>query len=426
MVYLSAIKRNAYLLVARYFRWWADISLRRWNPRIIAVTGSVGKTTVLHLIEHQLGKKAHYSHNANSAFGIAFDIVGLRGITNTKLRWLYLLIAVPVRALTYTNRGEYYVVEIDGERPDEVEFVANWLKPEVSLWVSLGSSHAVYFDQQVASGKFATVEYAIAHEFSRLPEHTSRYIIANGDDDLIRSSLEKVRVNTSYVSLSDLKNYAVWPERSEFDMGDDGVYTFDYPMPRETALQLAIVDKLLDYLDIEADRSMKGFVMPPGRSSFFEGIDGIKLIDSSYNAHLISMCSIIDMFDVMQAEHKWLVLGDMIEQGESEQDQHEQLARRILESRVERVVLIGRRLRKYALPILQDSTEFQVTCFDDPIAALDYIHSEIKGTETLLFKGSQYLEWIVEKLLANPVHDKLLLARQEPAARKRRAKRGLV
>lgn len=426
MVYLSKIKRSAYLLVARYFRWWADISLRRWDPRIIAVTGSVGKTTVLHLIEHQLGKKAHYSHNANSAFGIAFDIVGLRGITNTKLRWLYLLLAVPVRALTHKNRGEYYVVEIDGERPHEVEFIASWLRPEVSLWVSLGHSHAVYFDRQVTSGQFATVEDAIAHEFSRLPEHTSRYIIANGDNELIRSSLEKIRVSTSYVSLKDLRAYAVWPERSEFDFGDSRVYSFSYPMPRETALQLAIVDKLLDYLELEADRSMKDFVMPPGRSSFFEGIEGIKIIDSSYNAHLMSMRSILDMYDVMQTEHKWLVLGDMIEQGKSEQDQHEQLARRVLDSRVDRVVLIGRRLKKYALPILQDASTFQVACFDDPIAALDYIHSEITGNETLLFKGSQYLEWMVEKLLANPERDKKLLARQEPAARKRREKRGLV
>lgn len=426
MVYLGILKRSAYLAVARYFRWWSDKSLRRWNPRIIAVTGSVGKTTVLHLIEHQLGKKAHYSHNANSAFGIAFDIVGLRGITNTKLRWLYLLIAVPLRSLTYTNRGEYYVVEIDGERPDEVEFVASWLKPEVSLWVSIGNSHAVYFDKQVASGKFDSVEDAIAHEFSRLPEHTSKYIIANGDEALILSSLKKLRVTTSYVSMNDLQSYAVWPERSEFDLGNGRVYKFDYPMPRETALQLAMVDKLFDYLDIEVDLSMKNFVMPPGRSSYFEGIDGIKLIDSSYNAHLISMRSILDMFDAMQTEHKWLILGDMIEQGKSEQDQHEQLARRILKSDIERVVLIGRRLRHYTLPLIQDNPDTQVACFDDPIAALDYIHSEINGNETLLFKGSQYLEWIVEKLLANPERDKPLLARQEPAARKRREKRGLV
>ncbi|HTK39488.1 MAG TPA: Mur ligase family protein [Patescibacteria group bacterium] len=426
MGYLSSLKRKAYLIVARYFRWWADKALRRWQPRIIAVTGSVGKTTMLHLIENQLGKRAHYSHNANSAFGIAFDIVGLRGITNTKLRWFYLLIAVPWRAMTFTRHREYYVVEIDGERPDEVEFLASWLRPEVTIWVSIGNSHAVYFDRQVAAGEYETVEEAIAHEFSRLARHTTKYVIANGDEPLVRASLEKVRVRTDFVSLSELQDYAVWPNRAEFSFGESQVYTFSYPMPKETGLQLGMLAKLLLYLELPIEYSLKGFTMPPGRSNYFDGVQGTKLVDSSYNAHLISMRSVLDMFDVMQTDHKWLVLGDMIEQGKSERDQHEQLAHRILESNAERVILVGRRLKTYTLPIVQTSPTFQVACFDSPLEAYDYIHSEIHGGETLLFKGSQYLEWIVEKLLNDPTHDKALLARQEPAAIKRRKKRGLL
>lgn len=426
MRYLSSLKKKAYLVVARYFRWWANKALLRWQPRIIAVTGSVGKTTMLHLIEQQLGKRAHYSHNANSAFGIAFDIVGLRGITNTKLRWLYLFVAVPWRALTFTRTREYYVVEIDGERPDEVDFIASWLHPEVTLWVSVGNSHAVYFDKQVAAGTFDSVEAAIAHEFARLPRHTKKYIIANGDEQRIRDSLAKIRTRIDYVSLDNLTQYTVTPGTSSFSFGTSRTFQFAYPMPRETALQLSMLEKLLQYLELDVDYSMPNFTMPPGRSSYFAGIESTHLIDSSYNAHLISMRSMIDTLDAMEVPHKWLVLGDMVEQGKSEQDLHEQLARRILEADVERVILIGRRLKQYALPILRDATKFQVAAFDTPIDAYDYIHSELQGGETLLFKGSQYLEWVVEKMLANPKEDRKLLARQEPAARKRRKKRGLV
>lgn len=414
------------MVVAGYFRWWANKSLQRWQPRIIAVTGSVGKTTMLHLLEQQLGKRAHYSHNANSAFGIAFDIVGLRGITNTKLRWLYLLVAVPLRSLSFTRTREYYVVEIDGERPNEVEFVASWLRPEVTLWVSLGNSHAVYFDKQVAAGMFSSVETAIAHEFARLPRHTTKYVIANGDEQLIRDSLTKVRIRTDYVSLADLQRYTVTPSQTDFTLRDTHTFHFSYPMPRETGLQLGILEKLMAYLGLEIDYSMPNFTMPPGRSSYFAGIESTHLIDSSYNAHLISMRSMIDMLDAMDMPHKWLVLGDMIEQGKSERDLHEQLARRIIESDAERVVLIGRRLKRYALPILQGSASLQIAAFDSPDEAYDYIHGEIRGGETLLFKGSQYLEWIVGKMLANPDQDKKMLARQEPSAQKRRKKRGLT
>ncbi len=426
MIHLGSLKRKAYLIVARYFRWWADIALRRWHPRVIAVTGSVGKTTMLHLIEHELGRRAHYSHNANSAFGIAFDIVGLRGITNSKLRWFYLILAVPYRALTYRRKGEYYVVEVDGERPDEVEFVASWLRPEVTIWVSLGNSHAVYFDRQVAAGAFENVEDAIAHEFARLPAHTRTYIIANGDEARIRTSLERIRVRTDFVSLDDLTDYTVMPDTSSFTLKSGRTYAFTYPMPRENALQLSLLDKLLAYLSLDSEESMEDFIMPPGRNSYFDGIENTKLIDSSYNAHLISMKSMLDMLDEIDVEHKWLVLGDMIEQGKSEQEQHDQLAQRILESDVERVILIGRRMKQHVAPIVETSSRFQTTVFDSPIGALDYIQSELRGGETLLFKGSQYLEWLVEKLLAHPERDRVLLARQEPAARKRREKRGLL
>ena len=91
MALIANTKKKLYLFAARYFRFFANISLKRWRPRIIIVTGSAGKTTMLNLIESQLGTKAHYSHNANSAFGIAFDVLGQRGITGSRLHWLALI-----------------------------------------------------------------------------------------------------------------------------------------------------------------------------------------------------------------------------------------------------------------------------------------------------------------------------------------------
>ena len=99
------IKKKFYFIAAGYFRFFVKRAFKRWSPRVIAITGSVGKTTMLHLIEQELGSRAHYSHDANSAFGIAFDLVGLKGIYGSKLRWLYLILAVPFRSLFY-NRTE--------------------------------------------------------------------------------------------------------------------------------------------------------------------------------------------------------------------------------------------------------------------------------------------------------------------------------
>ncbi|MBQ1528142.1 hypothetical protein IIZ77_00655, partial [Candidatus Saccharibacteria bacterium] len=97
MTKIARLKKRFYFVAAGYFRFFANFAYRRWSPRVIAVTGSVGKTTMLHMIEYQLGSKAHYSHDANSAFGIAFDMVGIKGIRGSKFRWAYLIFAVPFR-----------------------------------------------------------------------------------------------------------------------------------------------------------------------------------------------------------------------------------------------------------------------------------------------------------------------------------------
>ncbi len=124
MTLISKFKKKFYFVAASYFKLWANISLKKWHPRIIMITGSAGKTTMLNLVESQLGAKAHYSHNANSAFGIAFDILGMHGITGSKWHWLSLILSAPGRSFSYRRHEKFYVVECDVDRPHEAEFIA--------------------------------------------------------------------------------------------------------------------------------------------------------------------------------------------------------------------------------------------------------------------------------------------------------------
>ena len=420
MISTARIKKRLYLTVVRYFRFFANISLRRWHPRIIAVTGSVGKTTLLNLLEVQLGDRAHYSHNANSAYGICFDILGMDGVRGSKLKWLYLFVAAPITSLWFRHKQEFYVVEIDGERPKETEFLARWLKPEVTLWVSVGRTHAVYFDGQVRAGKFATVEDAIVNEFSYLPRYTSSLVAYNADSPLIVRAMESIEVYKVGVNADALESYQVWPDKTEFVVNST-TYTFHEPMPRELYVQLALLKALAEYLNEPVVQDLSGYVQPPGRSNYFPGKKGVRLIDSSYNAHLISMESIVHLYSEMQAPKKWIVIGDIVEQGEAEASEHRKLGQLLSQARFDRYVLVGRRTQKHTYPELDwDRT----VTFLYPRDAAKYLERELTGDETVLFKGSQYLEGVIEHLLENPA-DAAKLPRQEPAAKKRRAKWGL-
>ncbi|HMS92781.1 MAG TPA: cyanophycin synthetase [Candidatus Saccharibacteria bacterium] len=421
MISTARVKKRLYLIVVRYFRMFANISLKRWKPRIIAVTGSVGKTTLLNLLEVQLGARAHYSHNANSSYGIAFDILGMDGVRGSKLRWFYLFVAAPVRSVWFRHNEEFFVVEIDGERPKETEFLASWLQPEVTLWVSVGRTHAVYFDGQVKAGLFDSVDEAIVHEFSYLPKYTSKLVAFNGESELIVRTMEAIE-GAEKVGVTDalVTDYKVWPDKTKITVGDV-TYVFNEPMPGEVYTQLALLAELAKYLGEPAVTDLTAYVQPPGRSNFFEGKNGVRLIDSTYNAHLISVQSIIDLYKDMQTEHKWIVIGDIVEQGEAEAEEHAKLGRLLREAEFERYVLVGRRTQKYTYPEMDAD---RTVTFLHPKDALNYLETELAGNETVLFKGSQYLEGVVEHLLADP-HDIAKLPRQEPAAKKRRAKWGL-
>ena len=436
MTLVMRLKKKFYFLAANYFRFFANISLRRWKPRVIAITGSVGKTTMLNLVESTLKTKAHYSFNANSAFGVAFDIVDMDGVHGSKWRWLSLIIGVPFKSLFYTHREKFYIVEIDGERPHEAEFLAKWLKPEVTIWVSLGLSHAVQFEKQVEAGIFPNLEKAITHEFATLPENTQKLILIDKDVDLMNRAIDKIvakgktKAEVIKCSKGELLNYTVYPNKTEFVMNfssqpklNEFTITFKNPMQRDLAIQLSMLSKLCEYLHIQIPSDFSDMREAPGRNTFLKGINNLKIIDSSYNAHLISMESILKMYRSMRTGHKWLVIGDMVEQGSIEQHEHEKLADAIIASEPEQVILIGRRTHEYTYPILKKQG-IKVNTFDDPKQALEFIQQNAVNGETILFKGSQYLEWIIEKLLLNS-KDAERLPRREKAAEKRREKRGL-
>ena len=386
---------------------------------MIAITGSAGKTTMLNLVEHEMGKKAHYSHDANSAFGVPFDLLGLKGIRGSKLKWFYLFAMAPLKAVFKRHKEKFYVVEIDGERPHEAESLAKWLKPEVTIWVSIGRSHAVQFEKEVEDGNYNDLDEAITAEFANLPENTSKRVYIDADSKAMVKATEGIQAKVVQIRKKDLKKYVVYPNSTDFTYGDT-TFHFNHPEPRELAFNLLVLQDLMKYLKLPFNGDFSDIKMAPGRSSYFKGIKGIDIVDSSYNAHMISMSSVLDMAKRMHAEHKWLVIGDIVDQGSLTEEEHRKLAKLIADVSPEKVILVGRRTKEYTAPELK-KLGIPAVATTDPKKALEYIEKKIRGRETLIFKGSQYLEWIIEKLLANPADAKKLCRREKAAVARRKS-----
>lgn len=415
----SMFKKRFYFVVAKYFRHFANKAYKRWNPRVIAITGSAGKTTMMMMLEHEIGKKAHFSHDANSAFGIPFDMLGLKGIRGSKLRWFWLIIAAPFRGWFYKHKEKFYVVEIDGERPHEAEFLAEWLKPEVTIWVSIGLSHAVQFEKEVENGNFENVSEAIVAEFANLPANTSERVYIDADSKIMVDATKDISAKVIAIKKSEVKKYVVYPDSTDFTYGDT-TFHFNHPEPKDIAFNLLVVQDLMKYLKLKFNPDFTEVKIAPGRSSYFKGVKGVDIVDSSYNAHMISMTSVLDMAKRIHADRKWLVIGDIVDQGSLEEEEHKKLAKMIAEVKPEKVILVGRRTKKYTAPELK-KLGVSAVATTDPRKALEYIEKRITGKETLIFKGSQYLEWIIEKLLANPKDAKKLCRREKAAVNRRKS-----
>lgn len=416
---IRAIKQALYFPIANYFRFWAKIQLNFWRPKIIVVTGSSGKTTLLHLIESQIGKKAKYSHHANSACGIPFNILGLTRKKLTPDEWIALFFLAPFKAFKSKPQEKFYIVEADCDRPGEGKFLASLLNPEITLWINSGLSHSVNFDSLVKNKYFDSVGEAIAHEFGYFLEYTKKLVITNGDSSFIKKQLKRAKAPVEIVTKKELTSYKINENNTEFIVKNKK-YSINFIVPREIFYSIRMTSFLVKSLDLPFDSTFKNLVLPSGRNSIFKGIKNTTIIDSTYNATPEGMKTILQMFDQYSSENKWVVLGDMIELGEEEKKEHEKLAELLNSMKLQKIILIGPRVSKYTFSGLNPSLD-GVEKFIMPKDGLSYILKNIQGGESMLFKGARFLEGIIERLLQNKEDVNNLVRREEVWQNRRRA-----
>ncbi len=412
---LKYIKRILYFPVAHYFSFFAKIRLSLWKPTIVVITGSNGKTTLLHLIESQLGNKAKHSHHANSSFGIPFNILGLDRKELTLGEWPSLFLLAPARAFKSPPKENLYIVEADCDRPNEGKFLSSLLKPEVIIWLTVSKTHSLNFNNLET----------IANEFGYFLEVSSKLAILNGDNNLITKQIPRTQAKLGKIyKQNHLKAYQIFRSSTEFKI-DNNEYLFKFLLPEDTFYSITACKLLLNYLNLAFDSSFKNFTLPPGRSSIFKGIKNTTIIDSSYNATPASMSASLNMYKIYPANKKWVILSDMIELGEEEEIEHQKLAKLIVDTKLDKVILMGPRIVKYTLPkLLEIEPKIAVEIYLTPIEVLNYLKKNITGGEVLFFKGARFLEGIIEHLLKDK-KDVSKLCRREKVWVERRKKWGL-
>lgn len=401
----NRIKKSLYFPLAYYFYIFAKIRLSIWRPLIVVITGSSGKTTTLGLVEAQIGNKAKYSHNANSSYGIPFDILNIRRKTLKIYEWPVIFLSAPFLAFNRSFKEKIYIVEADCDRPYEGTFLGSLLNPDITIWLNVSNTHSANFEDPVLTSN--DVSTKIVKEFGEIARLTKKLVIYNADDSQISTYCRGLNLDKIAIDLSKHKTaeYQVSKVSTMFSFGSIK-YKFNFLLPQATFYSLLAIRSLLDYLNLSEDKSYLKFKLPPGRSSMFTGINDSVIIDSTYNSNYDSMGQVLMMFDKIRSTKKVIVIGDMIELGGLEKKEHIKLANLLQGIRFDKLVLIGPRCKKYIHPLFPRSKSY--------LKARDaylYLYKNIRNS-TVLFKGSGFLEGLVEKMLLNKQDAERLVRRE--------------
>lgn len=334
-------------------------------PRLIAITGSNGKTTTKELMAAVLSTR--------------FKVLATRGNLNNH-------IGVPLTLLQIRDE-EYAVVEMGANHAGEIARLAGIAAPDVGLITNVGKAHLEGF------GSLQGVLEAKSELYAYLATHGGRGIVDGRDQLLLDRARElglALKVAGPGADLPvevKLLGQSPWLEL-ELVLGDEafqlqsrlvGAYNLQNILLAAAAgLHFGIPKKSIA-------EAIGSYVPENQRSQLLEG-GGNKVVLDSYNANPTSMRESISGLLSYATEPTMLILGDMAELGSSSLDEHRQLVRWIGSLGVDRILLAGPQFYQVSEP------SEKMLVFRDRKDLEAWLEKENPRGFHILLKGSRIME----------------------------------
>ena len=408
----------------------AKLLLRRTKPTIVAVIGSVGKTSVKDAIytvikDRVYTRKSEKSYNSD--VGVPLSILGLENAWSNPFRWLKNIIDGLSIALFPGKYPLVLVLEMGVDRPGDMDSLASWIKPDVLVLTRLP-------DVPVHVEYFASPEAVMEEKLKLVGALKSDGVFVYNQDDQkvleVANGLLQKKVSYSRYSLSDFTGSAdkiVYQDgkaigfefvlthgdattlmRVEGSLGVQQVYNF---------AAAAAVGSVFDVSIEDAADALRTHVPPPGRMRLVPGVKDTIIIDDSYNSSPAA-CerSLQTLKELKGVRRRIAVLGDMLELGQYSIPEHERIGALAAQS-ADILMTLGVRARSIAEGALEYGMhEQQILQYDNGEQAANELEEMLEPGDVVLVKGSQGIraEKIVEEVMAEPELASELLVRQSP------------
>ncbi len=358
---------------------------RRRNPfTVVAITGSVGKTTTRQIIYHVLSQRFR-THQARRSFN---NNIGL-----------------PLTLLSAEPQTEIIVAELGSNHPGEIAYLTGIAQPNIAVVTNVYPAHLDGF------GSLAT----IVREKLSIAEGLAGdgTLIINSDiESLVAACRAGGRRFCTFGKSSEAtyraENIACEALRSAFTINGAKVRL---PLPGPGNVENALAAwAVCDQLGLSAEAFAEAVATIQGVAMRAEPVQigTLTVLNDCYNANPASMKNALAMLRNLRpagngSRERRLVFicGEMAELGKQTEPLHAELGAAVAEANVDLLVTIGKPPRITADAALESSRQrLQVQCFDDTASACERMRELIRENDIILVKGSRMarLERVVERL----------------------------
>ncbi len=265
-------------------------ALRRRGPVVIAITGSVGKTSTKDAVAAAISgatdatvRKSEKSFN--SEIGVPLAILGLSNAWSSPLGWIKNIIGGYFAAHS-KNFPEILILEIGADHPKDISSIAKWLKVDVVVFTRMADVpvHVEFFESPI---KVLEEKLSLIGALKK----NGTIVVNSQDQKFLRAAKNSGKKFVEY--------------------GEKG------SAPQELAALAALAVASVIGFDVgKAKQSLYSHESPAGRMKILKGINGSTIVDDTYNSSPIAVISALHALKNMKTDGRRIaVLGDMRELG---------------------------------------------------------------------------------------------------------------
>ncbi len=286
------------------------------NLKIIALTGSNGKTTTKELINCVLQKK--------------YNTVATIGNLNNH-------IGVPLTLLSMTSETEIGIVEMGANHLNEIEQLCTITQPDYGYITNFGKAHLEGFGsiEGVIKGKSELYKYLKANQ---------KLIFINTDDHKQVQQLGAYKKHYKFGTSSIANVVTTLISAHPFvkiKFNDHSINSHLIGAYNFNNISAAItIGQHFDVSDNDIKYAIESYIPDNNRSQIINKSSNTIVLDA-YNANPTSMAAALDNFNTMEGNYKVAILGDMFELGHDAEKEHHSLAKYTSRLNIDTVYFVG-------------------------------------------------------------------------------------